>query len=98
VEAESIKELKQGDLVRPKMEIEILGAGCAKCRATKKVITQVIQELQLDAEVVEVKDLEEIIDRGVVITPGVFVNGELKSTGRVPSKEDVAGWLSARSD
>jgi len=98
VEAERIKELKQGGLVRPTMEIEILGAGCAKCRATKKVITRVIQELQLDAEVVEVKDLDEIIDRGVMVTPGVFVNGELKSTGRVPSKEDVTGWLSARSD
>lgn len=77
--------------------IEILGAGCAKCRATKKVITRVIQELQLDAEVVEVNDLDEIIDRGVMVTPGVFLDGELKSTGRVPSKEDVEGWLSARS-
>jgi small redox-active disulfide protein 2 len=98
MEPERLEELKRGGLVRPTMKIEILGAGCAKCRATKKVITQVIQELQLDVEVVEVKDLEEIIERGVVITPGVFVNGELKSTGRVPAKEDVAGWLSARSD
>lgn len=80
------------------MKIEVLGAGCAKCRATKKVITRVIRELQLDAEVVEVEDLDEIIDRGVMVTPGVFVNGALKSTGRVPSKEDVVGWLSARSD
>ena len=79
------------------MKIEVLGAGCAKCRATKKVITRVIQELQLDAEVVEVSDSAEVVNRGVMITPGVVVNRKLKSTGRVPSKEEIAGWLSARS-
>ena len=76
------------------MKIEILGAGCAKCRATKKVITEVVKDLRVDAEIVEVNDLDEIIDRGVMLTPGVSVDGELKSTGRVPSKEDVAVWLS----
>jgi small redox-active disulfide protein 2 len=80
------------------MKIEVLGAGCAKCKATKKVITRVIRELQLDAEVVEVSDVAEMVNRGVMVTPGVFVDGKLKSTGKVPSKEDVAGWLSARSD
>ena len=80
------------------MKIEVLGTGCAKCRATKKVITEVVKDLRVDAEIAEVNDLDEIIDRGVMVTPGVSVDGELKSMGRVPSKEDVAVWLSARSD
>ncbi len=80
------------------MKIELLGAGCSKCRATKKLIKRVIQDLQVDAEVVEVSDLDEIVNRGVMVTPGVFVDGKLKSTGRVPSKEEIEGWLSARSD
>ncbi|HDS45583.1 MAG TPA: thioredoxin family protein [Methanomicrobia archaeon] len=80
------------------MKIEVLGAGCAKCRATKKVITRVIQELHLDAKVVEVADVAEVVNRGVMVTPGVFVDGKLKSTGRVPTKDEITGWLSARSE
>lgn len=75
------------------MKIEVLGAGCAKCRATKKLITGVVQDLQVNTEVVLVSDFNEIVDRGVMATPAVFVDGELKCTGRVPSKEDVKGWL-----
>ena len=80
------------------MKVEVLGAGCAKCRATKKAIKGVIQDLRRDAELVEVSDFDEIVDRGVMVTPGVFVNGELKSTGRVPSKNEIVAWLSARLD
>lgn len=80
------------------MKIEILGAGCSKCRTTKKLITRVLQDLQVDAEVVEVSDLDEIINRGVIVmvTPGVIIDGELKSTGRVPSKEEIEDWLFAK--
>ena len=78
------------------MKIEVLGVGCAKCRATKKLVTGGVRDLQADAEVVVVSDINEIVDRGVMATPAVFVDGELKSTGRVPSKDDVKGWLSGR--
>ena len=78
------------------MKLEVLGAGCPKCSATKKLIQGVVRDLRSDAEVVEVFDIDEIIGRGVMATPAVFVDGELKSTGRVPSKEDVKGWLSGR--
>jgi len=76
------------------MKIEVFGVGCAKCRATKKLITGVVQDLQVNAEVVLVSDFNEIVDRGVMATPAVFVDGELKCTGRVPSREDVKGWIS----
>jgi small redox-active disulfide protein 2 len=76
------------------MKIEVLGMGCPKCRATKKVIQGVIKDLQVDAEVVEVSDIDEIVGRGVMATPAVFVDGKLKCMGRVPLKEDVEGWIS----
>jgi len=76
------------------MRIEVLGMGCSKCRATKKLIQGVIKDLQVDAEVVEVSDLDEIVDRGVMATPAVFMDGELKCTGRVPLKEEVEAWIS----
>ncbi len=79
------------------MKIEVLGVGCAKCRATKKLVTEVVQDLQVDAEVVLVSDFNEIVDRGVMATPAVFVDGEFKCTGRVPSKDEIKGWISTGS-
>jgi len=79
------------------MKIEVFGVGCAKCKATKKLVTEVVQDLQVNAEVVLVSDFNEIVDRGVMATPAVFVDGELKCTGRVPVKEDVEGWISGRA-
>ena len=79
------------------MKIEVLGMGCPKCRATKKLIQGVIKDLQVDAEVVEVSDIDEIVGRGVMATPAVFVDGELKCMGRVPLKEDIEGWILGRA-
>ena len=79
------------------MKIEVLGMGCPKCRATKKLIRGVIRDLQVNAEVFEVSDIDEIVGRGVMATPAVFVDGELKCMGRVPLKEDVEGWILGRA-
>jgi small redox-active disulfide protein 2 len=75
------------------MKIEVLGAGCAKCRATKKEIERVIHEMQADVELIEVSDLNELIARGVMAPPAVFVDGVLKSTDHVPSRQEVESWL-----
>ena len=80
-----------------KMKIEVLGMGCPKCRAAKKLIEEVIRDLLVNAEVVAVSDIDEIVDRGVMATPAVFVDGELKSAGRVPSKDEIKGWISTGS-
>jgi len=82
---------------RAKMKIEVLGIGCPKCRATKKLIQGVIKDLRIDAELVEVADINEMADRGVIATPAVFVDGELKCMGRVPQKEEVEAWFSGRT-
>ncbi|MGB2727310.1 MAG: thioredoxin family protein [Halobacteriota archaeon] len=80
-----------------KLKIEVLGPGCPKCRATKKLVEEVIRDLQVNAEVVEVSDIDEIIDRGVMVTPAVFVDDELKSTGKVPLKEEIERWISGET-
>jgi small redox-active disulfide protein 2 len=79
------------------MKIEVFGVGCPKCRATKKLIDKAVRVLQVDAEVVEVSDVDEIIGRGVMVTPVVFVDGKLECSGWVPKRREVEGWLSARS-
>jgi len=71
------------------MRIEILGGGCSKCKATEKIIRQVVEELGKEVEIVKVEDLQEIVNRGVMVTPAVIVNGEVKITGRVASAKEI---------
>jgi small redox-active disulfide protein 2 len=80
------------------MRIEVLGAGCAKCRATKKAIERVIHELQADVELIEIVDVNELIARGVMAPAAVFVDGMLKSTDHVPSWREVERWLAESSE
>jgi small redox-active disulfide protein 2 len=71
------------------MKIEILGPGCSKCKATEKNVKKAVEELGIQAEVVKVEDLQEIINRGVMITPAVIVDGKLKIEGHKPSVEEI---------
>ena len=75
------------------MKIEILGPGCTRCRATEANVRRALSEVGLDAEVVHVTDLLEISKRRVMMTPGVIVEGVLRSSGRIPEVEEIRGWL-----
>ena len=75
------------------MKIEILGTGCPKCKATEKVVRKVVEELGKDAEVVKVEDLQEIVNRGVMMTPAVAVDGDVKIVGHVPSTDEIKQLL-----
>lgn len=76
-----------------RMKIEILGPGCARCRATEENVRKALAELKLEAEVEHVTDPAQFARRGVLLTPDVIVDGQVASSGRVPSVEDVKGWL-----
>jgi len=75
------------------MEIKILGPGCAKCEKTAKLVQEVVAETGAQARVVKVTDMMQIAGSGVVSTPAVMVDGDIKSTGKVPKKVEIAGWL-----
>ena len=75
------------------MKIEILGTGCSKCKKTEKIVKQVIDELGKDVKVVKVEDLQEIVNRGVMMTPAVVVDGEVKIAGHVPSADEIKKLL-----
>jgi small redox-active disulfide protein 2 len=76
------------------MKIEILGTGCAKCKKTKEIVEQAVAELGIVAEVVKVEDMNVALDYGVMITPAVVVDGDVKIAGKVPTVEKVKEWLS----
>lgn len=75
------------------MKIEILGTGCAKCKKTEKLVKKVTSDLGLDVEIVKIEDLQEIIDRGVMMTPAVIIDGDVKITGHVPSTDELKKML-----
>jgi small redox-active disulfide protein 2 len=75
------------------MKIEILGIGCPKCKKLNQLTEEVINELGVSAEIAKVTDLNKIINYGVMLTPALVINGEVKVVGRVPSKEEIAGWI-----
>jgi small redox-active disulfide protein 2 len=76
------------------MKIEILGSGCAKCKKTKEIVEQAVTELGIDAEILKVEDINAILNYGVMVTPAVVVDGDVKVAGKVPSVEKVKEWLS----
>jgi small redox-active disulfide protein 2 len=75
------------------MDIKVLGPGCPKCRQTEQMVRDVVTEAGVGADIEKVTDVMKIAGYGVFATPAVVVNGEVKSVGRVPSKDAVLSWL-----
>jgi len=75
------------------MDIKILGPGCPKCQQTEKIVKEIVAETGSDATVDKVTDTMEIASYGVFGTPAVVVDGEVKSVGKVPKKENIKKWL-----
>jgi small redox-active disulfide protein 2 len=75
------------------MEIKVLGPGCAKCQQAENVVREAVAEAGVAADVEKVSDLMKIALYGVFGTPAVVIDGEVKSVGKVPSKEEVLSWI-----
>jgi small redox-active disulfide protein 2 len=88
IKLQTISEMKEY-----KMEIKVLGPGCPRCKQTEKVVMQALSEAGVAANVEKVTDMMKIAGYGVLGTPAVVVDGEVKSVGKIPNKEDVKSWL-----
>jgi small redox-active disulfide protein 2 len=75
------------------MEIKVLGPGCPKCKQTEQNVKDAVAEAGVDATVEKVTDIMEIAGYGVFGTPAVVIDGEVKSVGKIPTKEDIKSWL-----
>jgi small redox-active disulfide protein 2 len=71
------------------VKIQILGTGCPKCKLLTANVEQAIKELGISAEVEKVTDIKEIMKFGVMLTPGLAINGEVKSSGKVLSVGEI---------
>lgn len=75
------------------MEIKILGAGCTKCKQTEAIVKETVSESGVNANVAKVTDIMQIAQYGVFGTPAVVIDGEVKSVGKIPKKEEVLSWI-----
>ena len=77
------------------MKLQILGTGCAKCNDLTAATTAVADRLGLDYELEKITDFMRFADFGVMVTPALVVDGQLKVAGKVPSDADLETMLKA---
>jgi small redox-active disulfide protein 2 len=75
------------------MEIKVLGSGCAKCNLLEEVTRRAVAQAGIDATVEKVTDMAAIMNYGVMTTPALVVDGQVKISGRVPSVDDLVALL-----
>jgi len=71
------------------MNIKVLGPGCGRCQQLEKTVKEVVKELGIEATVEEVKDIKKFLDYSVMMTPGLVINEQVVSSGKVPTKAEV---------
>ena len=76
------------------MEIKVYGPGCAKCVTVDKLVRDVVSQKSPDISVEKISEIREMMKAGILSTPAVVIDGVLKSSGRVPSKEEIESWIS----
>ncbi len=75
------------------MEIKVLGGGCPKCERLEKLAREAAGELGVEATFVKVKDMTAIMAYDVLSTPALVIDEEVKSSGRIPRKEEIVDWM-----
>jgi small redox-active disulfide protein 2 len=74
-------------------KIEVVGTGCAKCKRLLANAEQAVRDLKITAEVIKVDDIDEIVNRGIMLTPALFINGTVRAEGRVPDVNEIKTML-----
>ncbi len=71
------------------MLIQVLGTGCTRCKTLYEMVQKAVQETGVDALVEKVEDIQTILAFEILMTPGLVINGEVKTAGRLPSAEEI---------
>ena len=79
------------------MKITVYGPGCANCQNLEKNAKKAVKEIGLDAEITQIQEIDQILEAGITQTPGLAIDGEIKSMGRIPSVEEIKKWIKAKA-
>lgn len=77
------------------MEIKVVGPGCKNCKNLLATVEQAVKDTNLSADVIYVTEMADIVATGIMRTPGLIVDGQIKIMGRVPSLKEVTKILTA---
>jgi len=80
------------------LTIKVLGSGCANCEKLTRLVREAVDFLNIEADVTKVTNYTEILDLGVMSTPGLIVNDEIVSSGRVPTLGEVISFITTALD
>jgi len=75
------------------MEIKVCGPGCANCTKTENIVKEAVADSGIDAQILKISDFVEMAKLGILSTPAVVINGQIKCVGKVPTKNEVLEWL-----
>lgn len=81
------------DIDHQQMTIKILGSGCVSCNKMNTMIFDIMQRLDMAADIEHIHDLDEIWRHGVINTPALIINGEIQCSGRMPTPAEIEQWL-----
>jgi small redox-active disulfide protein 2 len=77
------------------MEIKVLGMGCPNCKRLEKLTRQAVEELGVDATVVKVEKMDQIMAYDILATPALVIDEKVVVSGRVPRKDEISAWIQA---
>lgn len=79
--------------MNPALEIKVLGPGCPKCDMVEKRAKVALSELKRTADVEKITDITQMMSYGILATPGLVINGDVKCAGRIPRLEEIKAWI-----
>ncbi len=90
---EYIRASSGDSIEHQQMTIKILGSGCVSCNKVNSMIFDIMQRLDMAADIEQIHDLDEIWRHGVISTPALIINGEIMCSGRMPTPAEIEQWL-----
>jgi len=75
------------------LDVIVLGSGCPNCRKLEQLCYDVVAENNLDMNLEKVADISKFADYGIMLTPGLVINGKVMSSGKIPTKSTLAHWM-----
>ncbi|MBZ0183638.1 MAG: thioredoxin family protein [Melioribacteraceae bacterium] len=75
------------------MKIKILGTGCKKCQTLEAKVRELVTQNRIEATIEKITDINDMMNYGIMMTPGLVINEEVKSTGIIPKDDQIIGWL-----
>lgn len=75
------------------VSVKILGTGCKKCQNLENKVRELVASNNIDAAVEKVTDIQQMVNYGIMMTPGLIINEKVKSFGIIPKDDQIINWL-----